>query len=61
MDTDFPLARSDNQLYVFVSLESATYLQKDEEWNWFFNYTWIFKLDSDISYPYFVVKTDGVK
>lgn len=56
MDTDLPSVRSDNQLYVFVALESAAYLQKGEEWNWFFNYTWTYKLDSDVTFPYFVVK-----
>lgn len=30
---DLPLARSDNQLYVFVALESAAYNPLGEEWN----------------------------
>lgn len=24
--------------------------------NWFFNYTWTYRMDSDITYPYFVIK-----
>lgn len=53
---DLPLARSDNQLYVFVALEPSAYLPLHGKWNWFFNYTWSYKLNSDISYPYFVVR-----
>lgn len=53
---DLPLARSDNQLYVFVSLESPKYYPFDKMWNWFFNYTWTYKLDSDIIHPYFIVR-----
>lgn len=53
---DVPLTRSDNQLYVFVALESATFLKMGESWNWFFNYTFTYKLDSDITFPYFVVR-----
>lgn len=53
---DLPLARSDNQIYVFVSVESPTNFPYGEQWNWFFNYTWTYKLDSDIVNPYFVVR-----
>lgn len=56
ISNDVPLARSDNQLYVFVALESAAYNPLGEEWNWFFNYTFTYKLDSDITYPYFTVR-----
>lgn len=54
---DYPLARSDNQLYVFVSMEPATYaLVFGEQHNYFFNYTWTYRLDSDVVYPYFVTR-----
>lgn len=53
---DLPLARSDNQIYVFVAVESAPNLQMSEYWNYFFNYTMTYKLDSDVTYPYFVVR-----
>lgn len=56
IDNDLPLARADNQLYVFVSQESPTYHPFHEQWNWFFNYTWTYKLDSDIVHPYFIVR-----
>lgn len=52
-----PSKRSDNQLYVFVALEPAPYWPvNDEKYNWFFNYTFSYRLDSDIVYPYFFVK-----
>lgn len=53
---DLPLARSDNQLYVFVALEPSAYLPLPDKWNGFFNYTWSYKLNSDILNPYFVVR-----
>lgn len=53
---DLPMARSDNQLYVFVALEPSAYLPLQDKWNWFYNYTWTYKLNSDISYPYFIVR-----
>lgn len=52
-----PPIRSDNQIYVFVSLESATnYPITDERFNSFFNYTWTYKLNSDIVYPYLIIR-----
>lgn len=53
---DLPLARSDNQLYVFVALEPSAYLPLQDKWNWFFNCTWTYKLNSDITYPYFIIR-----
>lgn len=54
---DIPMLRSDNQIYVFVSLESAAnYPITDERYNSFFNYTWTYKLNSDIVYPYFIIR-----
>lgn len=53
---DLPSARSDNQLYVFVALEPAAYWTlPDEEFNYLFNYTITYRLDSDITYPYFTI------
>lgn len=52
-----PSKRSDNQLYVFVALEPAPYWPvNDPKYNWFFNYTFSFRLDSDVIHPYFFVK-----
>lgn len=53
---DLPEVRSDNQLYLFVSIESASNYEMSEDFNWFFNYTWTYKLDSDLTYPYFIVR-----
>lgn len=56
-DIDFPPIRSDNQLYVFVSTESSVnYKVELDEYNYFFNYTWTYRLNSDITYPYLVVR-----
>lgn len=52
-DSDLPVARSDNQLYVFTCVEPAAYLQLDKKWNFFFNYSWTYRLDSDLIYPFF--------
>lgn len=53
---NLPSTRSDNQLYVFVSTESATNCPISKQFDNFFNYTWTYKLNSDIPYPYFVVR-----
>lgn len=54
---DLPTARSDNQLYIFVAIEPAAYWTLFEhEFNYFFNYTMTYRLDSDIIYPYLMVK-----
>lgn len=56
-EIDFPRIRSDNQLYVFVSTESSANYKVDlDEYNYFFNYTWTYRLNSDITYPYLVVR-----
>lgn len=52
-----PSKRSDNQFYVFVAMEPSPYWPvNDEKYNWFFNYTFSYRLDSDVVYPYFIVK-----
>lgn len=56
ISNEFPLARSDNQLYILTCTEPAAYLQLGENYNFFFNYTWTYKLDSDVTYPYFYVR-----
>lgn len=53
---ELPLARSDNQIYVLLSQESAANYAIYKDFDWLFNYTWTYKLDSDIFYPYFVVR-----
>lgn len=51
-----PELRSDNQLYFFVSTESAPMYPMYDYLNWYFNYTWTYRMDSDIIYPYFVAR-----
>lgn len=54
---EIPSARSDNQVYVFVAIEPAAYWTlPEEDYNYYFNYTMTYRLDSDIVYPYFMVK-----
>lgn len=54
---DTPGIRSDNQVYIFLSLESAAnYPITDERYNSFFNYTWTYKLNSDLVYPYLIIR-----
>lgn len=53
---EFPLARSDNQLYILTCTEPAAYLALGDRYNWFFNYTWTYRLDSDVIFPYFYIR-----
>lgn len=55
-EMDLPRFRTDSQMYFFVSTESDANFPISDEFNLFFNYTWTYKLNSDISYPYFVVR-----
>lgn len=58
--TALPELRSDNQLYIFVSTESAKMFPMYDYLNWYFNYTWTYRMDSDIIYPYLVARNrDG--
>lgn len=56
-----PGIRSDNQLYVFVSTESVLNYPTFDDFNWFFNYTWTYKLNSDIIFPYIIVRNQRGK
>lgn len=51
-----PSIRYDNQKYVFVGIESAVDNPVPEEFNSFFNWTWTYKLDSDIHSNDVVIK-----
>lgn len=54
---ELPVIRSDNQIYVFVSTDSATNFPIIcEDFNLYFNYSWTYKLDSDIPFPYLIVR-----
>lgn len=56
IDTELPKTRSNYQSYVFVSTEASTNYPTHPKFNWFFNYTWTYKMDSDIYYPYFITR-----
>lgn len=51
-----PYQRSINQKYVLVSLESAASYPISAKYNNFFNWTWTYKLSSDISFQYIIIK-----
>lgn len=55
-DMILPPTRSDRQIYIFVSTESEANYPIMQEFDLFFNYTLSYKLNSDITYPYFVVR-----
>lgn len=58
-----PRIRSPHQKFVFVSPESASnYPVYDKKFDGFFNWTWTYKLNSDIFYGYILTrnKKDGV-
>lgn len=58
---NLPEIRSDNQLYIFVSTESVLNYPTFDDFNWFFNYTWTYKLNSDIIFPYVIVRDKSGK
>lgn len=51
-----PAMRSEKQKYVFVSGESPAYYPVQKYLDGFFNLTWTYKLDSDATWRYFVVR-----
>lgn len=55
-----PPKRSQFQKYIFVGLEPAGYFPIPAEFfNGFLNFTWTYKLDSDILFPYIVIKNQN--
>lgn len=61
IDTILPKARTDNQIFIFVSTESSMNYPTHFKFNWFFNITWTYKLNSDIFYPYFITRNERDK
>lgn len=55
-DMDLPAKRSENQKYVLVATEPAGIHKIPRDFNKFFNFTWTYKLDSDVPIPYIVIK-----
>lgn len=54
-DMALPESRIDDQIYVFVSTESASNYPIGPDFNNFFNWTWSYKLNSDVIFPYVAV------
>lgn len=54
--TIVPPKRSEDQLYVFASKKPAKDYPMDEDFDWFFNMTWTYRLDSDIPSWYIAVR-----
>lgn len=55
-EVDLPHLRSDNQIYVFITTDSAKNYPVSKKLNWIFNYTVTYKLNSDVPYPYIAVR-----
>lgn len=59
-DIQLPRSRSKNQRYVLVSTESSARYPITFEYNNFFNWTWTYKLDSDIVFAQIAIRNkDG--
>lgn len=54
-DMLFPGNRSDDQIYMFVSTESAANYAMKADYNMFFNWTWTYKVNSDVPFTYLAV------
>lgn len=53
----FPSERSARQSYIFVSTESShNYYVTDNRYDGFFNFTWTYKINSDINFGYMVIR-----
>lgn len=55
---DMPHVRSERQKYVLVGLEPSGFHKVPADFNEKFNITWTYKLDSDVIFPYVVVKNE---
>lgn len=52
-----PRKKNPRQIYVFVSMESSTYYPMcNGVYNEYFNWTWTYRLDSEVYYGYFIIK-----
>lgn len=51
-----PEERSEHQKYIFVSTEPPALHKVPSKYNEFFNLTWTYKLDSDITLRYIIIK-----
>lgn len=52
-----PKVRSSHQIYIYFNLEAPTYFPvRNSKYDGFFNWTATYRLDSDIPYPYILIK-----
>lgn len=51
-----PKKRAENQKYILVSTKSAVAYPITDRYNNFFNWTWTYKLDSDINFAYLAIR-----
>lgn len=58
LDNTLPSTRSENQIYVFVSNEPPAMFSVPSHYNGFFNFTWTYRLDSDATLRYLVIKNN---
>lgn len=56
-----PSNRTENQLYIYVSIESPMNFPIAPLYNGFFNWTWTYRLDSDINFAYIAVRDKNGK
>lgn len=54
-----PSNRSESQKYCMYGMEPAGYHPVSEEWNGYFNFTFTYKLSSNVTIPYVVVKNEN--
>lgn len=54
-EMELPQFRNDDQIYIFVSTESAANYPVGPDFNMFFNWTMTYKLNSDVPLPYIAV------
>ncbi|XP_038216310.1 alpha-(1,3)-fucosyltransferase C-like [Zerene cesonia] len=57
---NLPKRRSPRQKYVYANIESAaTYPICSKSWDSYFNWTWTYRLDSDLVWKYFVIRNSS--
>lgn len=57
--SSLPHVRAEHQKYVFVSREPASAHPVTSEYDSFFNWTWTYKLNSDIQSNFFIVRNEN--
>lgn len=53
---NLPSTRSEKQKYVFMSDESPAMYPAPKRYNGFFNFTWTYKLDSDTTWKFYIIR-----